>query len=62
MLYVEFCEARGPLHAESQVAAAGDAEAQAAAKKERFEQWKDLSELLGAAVRMLFSKAESLGA
>ena len=62
-LYTEFCTERGPLPAESQTTAAGDAEAQAAAKKERFEQWKDMSELLGSAVRMLFSRAEeSLGA
>ena len=62
-LYAEFCAERGPLPAEAQTAAAGDAQAQAAAKKERFEQWKDMSELLGSAVRMLFSRAgESLGA
>ena len=58
-LYEVFCEERGALAAESEVAAAGDEATQANAKKERLEQWKDMSELLCSAIKMLFSLAEA---
>ena len=58
-LYEIFCEDRGPLGPESEISAAGDEAAQAEARKERFEQWKDMSDLLCSAIKMLFSRAEA---
>ena len=67
-LYIIFCEQRGDIATIADSAAvagaggiAGDQEAASAAKKERLTQWKDMSELLCAGVRMLFERAGELG-
>jgi hypothetical protein len=67
-LYIIFCEQRGDIATIADSAAvagaggvAGEQEAASAAKKERLTQWKDMSELLCAGVRMLFERAEGVG-